>query len=1133
MSEFELGLENAQQYRASSLQLHNWGTFQGLHRMDISRDGFLIVGASGAGKSSLLDAMAALLVPPRWHDFNAAARDQERKGRDRSLVSYLRGAWSQNRDEESGEFATRYLRAETTWSALALEFDDGYGGLLSLVQLLWIRGRANRNEDVKRLYLILPRAVSLKEFEAFDLDVRKIKKQYAEDFCEQEFSAYQERFTRLLGIEREEALRLVHKTQSAKNLGDLNAFFRDFMLDRPDTFEAAEAMVEEFGKLDEAHKALIDARRQIETLRPARAARSEREACVTALVEAGGIQDHFEDWINAQKIELFGARLHELGREAEGLAEIHTVDQAALGEEERRLSELESRYRAEGGAELERLEDELGRNGEERASRKKKRDSLSLSLRSLGREVPASAEAFVELVGEGRDFLESWADPQGASIARQKERDDLVAGRNETKAALRSLEVELSAMERQPSNIPADFLARRRELARESGIQESRLPFVGELLEVLPGEEPWRGAIERVLRSFSLSLLVSEADWSSLARVVDQRFLGYRLVYFRVPDALGDSKRAASVTAVTGGAAGRRDRIPGKLELREGPWQIWLAGELAARFDLRCVENLRDLGANERAVTRAGQVRLGRDRFEKDDRSRVDDPSSWTLGFDNGPRRAAFATKAEATGRSLAALEARLAELEGASAREASLAAAFQRLSALEWRDIDVESLVSRAVFLEKSLAEARRKDGDLARLAASVAGQRHRRDEAGKILRASELARGKNDDLVTTMNKQLSGLREIARGPAIPARISAAIEALFSEDPRPFALEGPGSLDERARRAERQIGNRVRTLTERQAALESSMLQAFRDFIREWRAESGGLDASVESVPDFMARLDRLETEDLPAHEARFREYLQDQGYKHLSDLLARMDRARKEIRLRMDLVNASLAKAPFGPETHLAIETLDRQLADVMEFRASLRSSLDEVPSGDEVRAERRFEEVRRLVKRLESKEAADERWKSLVLDVRNHVEFVADEVDGDGRIVQVYRSGAGKSGGQRQRLATTCLAAALRYQLGGIHHGLPRFAMISMDEAFDKADSEFTARVMEVFREFGFQMIMATPNKAVMSLEPYIGGACYVGIIDERDSRLLPIALDPATGRLEIFSKPGGIASNAEEA
>jgi uncharacterized protein YPO0396 len=71
------------------------------------------------------------------------------------------------------------------------------------------------------------------------------------------------------------------------------------------------------------------------------------------------------------------------------------------------------------------------------------------------------------------------------------------------------------------------------------------------------------------------------------------------------------------------------------------------------------------------------------------------------------------------------------------------------------------------------------------------------------------------------------------------------------------------------------------------------------------------------------------------------------------------------------------------------------------------------------------------------------------------------------------------------------------------------------------------------MEVFREFGFQMIMATPNKAVMSLEPYIGGACYVGIIDERDSRLLPIALDPATGRLEIFSKPGGIASNAEEA
>jgi putative exonuclease SbcCD C subunit len=64
--------------------------------------------------------------------------------------------------------------------------------------------------------------------------------------------------------------------------------------------------------------------------------------------------------------------------------------------------------------------------------------------------------------------------------------------------------------------------------------------------------------------------------------------------------------------------------------------------------------------------------------------------------------------------------------------------------------------------------------------------------------------------------------------------------------------------------------------------------------------------------------------------------------------------------------------------------------------------------------------------------------------------------------------HRGGSGKSGGQRQNLATTCLAAALRYQLGGDDHGLPQYAPVVLDEAFDKADNEFTALANERFRQ-----------------------------------------------------------------
>ncbi|MBN0624060.1 ATP-binding protein, partial [Pseudomonas aeruginosa] len=144
-----------------------WGTFSDLHDIPISERGFLFVGRSVAGKSTLLDAFSALLVPPRWIDFNAAAREADRSGRDRNLVTYVRGAWAEQKDGESGEIATRYLRSGTTWSALALTYQNALGQSVVLVQVFWLRGNANGSTDVKRHYLVLERAFDLRELEDF------------------------------------------------------------------------------------------------------------------------------------------------------------------------------------------------------------------------------------------------------------------------------------------------------------------------------------------------------------------------------------------------------------------------------------------------------------------------------------------------------------------------------------------------------------------------------------------------------------------------------------------------------------------------------------------------------------------------------------------------------------------------------------------------------------------------------------------------------------------------------------------------------------------------------------------------------------------------------------------------------
>src|SRR5690606_28117205 len=97
-----------------------------------------------------------------------------------------------------------------------------------------------------------------------------LKSSFPNVFIRDDFNSYGERFRRLLGIESEMALRLLHKTQSAKNLGDLNEFLRNFMLDRPNTFDAADRMVSEFAELSAAHQTVVTVRDQIFTLTPAR-----------------------------------------------------------------------------------------------------------------------------------------------------------------------------------------------------------------------------------------------------------------------------------------------------------------------------------------------------------------------------------------------------------------------------------------------------------------------------------------------------------------------------------------------------------------------------------------------------------------------------------------------------------------------------------------------------------------------------------------------------------------------------------------------------------------------------------------------------------------------------------------------
>jgi uncharacterized protein YPO0396 len=314
---------------------------------------------------------------------------------------------------------------------------------------------------------------------------------------------------------------------------------------------------------------------------------------------------------------------------------------------------------------------------------------------------------------------------------------------------------------------------------------------------------------------------------------------------------------------------------------------------------------------------------------------------------------------------------------------------------------------------------------------------------------------------------------------------------------------------------------------------VETQLVGCFRRFAQAWPEESGDFTASVASAEDYLARLARLERDGLPQHEERFFDLLQNQSKNNLLALQRHSAEARKSIGQRLDEVNASLEQVPINRGTLLTIELSDRRLPEVLEFHQHLREVLSHHQTEERDVAETQFAVLRELVKRLGSQEGEDKRWRENVLDVRLHVEFIGVELDAATRQqVEIYRSGAGKSGGQRQKLATTCLAAALRYQLGGEDGELPRYAAVVLDEAFDKADNEFTALAMNIFENFGFQMVVATPLKSVMTLEPFIGGACFVEISGRHDSGVLLIEYDDEANRLKLPARARGAAAREQD-
>ena len=100
------------------------------------------------------------------------------------------------------------------------------------------------------------------------------------------------------------------------------------------------------------------------------------------------------------------------------------------------------------------------------------------------------------------------------------------------------------------------------------------------------------------------------------------------------------------------------------------------------------------------------------------------------------------------------------------------------------------------------------------------------------------------------------------------------------------------------------------------------------------------------------------------------------------------------------------------------------------------------------------------------------------------KNWFKFRADEFYKDEETLrQSYSGAAGKSGGEKNRLASTILATAIAYQYGIGVGGkqTETFRLVAVDEMFSKTDDEFSQYLLDLFKEFHLQLLIVQPLDA----------------------------------------------------
>lgn len=1086
-------------FKLDYMEVWNWGTFNDkVYRMNPHGNNSLLTGANASGKSTLIDALLALIVPLQNKRFYNQSSGAEKKG-NRTDITYFFGNYGQQQEGEAGATSLK-LRDKSARSVLLATFNNSDGRVVTLFQVRYYSG-----EELRTVYGMAHKHLTISQnFAAFDSNGvwrKRMEKELNTGSSKRivEFfngpKAYEEKILLVFGMRSDKALTLFNQIVGVKVLNDLDSFIRDNMLEAREAEEKYKELRENFQNLMDAKTSIEKTKEQIRQLEPIDRLAEDVLLIEKSIKELQSEKYIVSYWFAVRTVKLCQEHLERCKSELRQLDDTIKDNNA----EKRRLDEAKSSLEIainsdSVGQQIKDIEKEIQNLTERFEERKKKEETYNTLIHKL--ELPQGVDFST--------FQSNKATAQKQKVALQELLDNELAERKrhlqnekeDIEANIKSHVETIKYLHEHNNNISGRVAEIRDEIIQHIGATADEIPFIGELIRLKDDEREWESAIERILHNFALWLIVPEKYYRKVNEYVNNHNLRGRIVYQRY-------NYSAALREFANRLA-QDNSLLNKIEFKPNARYIdWIEDRLYSEFNYTCVDTLEDFNhINEKAVTKEGLIKAKGGKHEKDDRPEINRREHYVLGWDNREKIAAIKKEYDNLCRQVTAKNKEIKELdnkrkETEERKEAfSSLLNFDKFDDIDWQSYSIrinekkeekkklESTNDRVKTLQEQLVLVKQRITDIETQNQNLSRQQGMLDKAKKD---TEERCSENSNALALMD-------------------SVDVDEFENSNPD-LLLVGLADIETRLKSMQNDIDNKIKNKQAEKNRKEyeaKSKIMKFKNpteeittKFRDWRSDVNSLPDSVEFISEYQTLLKKLNKEALPSFEKKFNKYLHDTLINNIYTFRQFFKDWESLINKTIEQLNSYLKDIDFNvyPETYIQLESSKKRNVNMNEFVQMLEKAipnLREINStidGQRIHFE---QHVLPLMQRLE-----DEKWRREVMDVRARFSYKAVEYNkADNLKRNTYESMGQLSGGEKAQLTYTILGSAIAYQFGLTKHGCDSsFRFIAIDEAFRAQDEDKARYLISLCKQLHLQLLVVTPSDNIHIVENDISYVHYV--------------------------------------